>query len=101
LSIDLYTRFLLALVAVVALLGLFAWMARRLGLASRVGAAGGRRRLAVVEAAPIDAKRRLVLLRRDDVEHLVLLGPDGAIVVERGIAPPSASFPAALRETAP
>ena len=97
-SFDLYTRFLLALLAVVALLGLFAWIARRLGLATRVGPGGGRRRLAIVEVAPVDAKRRLVLLRRDDTEHLVLMGPDGAVVVERGIAAPPASFPAALQE---
>jgi flagellar protein FliO/FliZ len=98
-SIDLYTRFLLALLAVVALLALFAWLARRLGLGTRVSA-GGRRRLAIVEVAPVDGKRRLVLLRRDDTEHLLLLGPDGAIVVERGIAPAESGFPAALRENA-
>ena len=98
-SIDLYTRFVLALLVVVALLALFAWLARRLGLATRGSGAGGRRRLAVVETAPVDGKRRLVLLRRDDTEHLVLLGPDGVIVVERGIAAP-ADFPAALRESA-
>jgi flagellar protein FliO/FliZ len=97
-SIDLYTRFMLALVAVVALLGLFAWLARRLGLATRIAGPGGRRRLAIVEVTPVDGKRRLVLLRRDDVEHLVLLGPDGATVVESGIAPAPASFPAALQE---
>jgi flagellar protein FliO/FliZ len=34
---------------------------------------------------PIDGKRRLVLLRRDGTEHLVLLGPDSALLIERGI----------------
>ncbi len=86
-SLDVYTRFVLALVAILVLLGLLAWLGRRFGLAGRP-ASGGKRRLAVVEIAPIDGKRRLVLLRRDRTEHLVLLGPDSAIVVESGIIDP-------------
>jgi flagellar protein FliO/FliZ len=84
LSLDIYTRFVLALAAILVLLGLFAWLGRRFGLAGRP-ARGGKRRLAIVEIAPIDGKRRLVLLRRDHTEHLVLLGPDSALLVERGI----------------
>jgi flagellar protein FliO/FliZ len=103
-SLDLYTRFLLALVAVLALLLGFAWLARRFGFAGRSFAAGGRRRLAVVEMVPIDAKRRLILLRRDQVEHLIVLGTDGATLIESGIgaAPlgPSSpgSFAAAIEQ---
>jgi flagellar protein FliO/FliZ len=87
-SLDLYTRFLLALVAVLALLAAFAWAARRFGFAGRSFAKGGRRRLAVVEMVPIDAKRRLVLLRRDQTEHLIVLGVDSAVVIESGIGGP-------------
>jgi flagellar protein FliO/FliZ len=84
LSLDIYTRFVLALAAILVLLGLFAWLGRRFGLAGRL-ARGGKRRLAIVEIAPIDGKRRLVLLRRDHIEHLVLLGPDNALLIEQGI----------------
>lgn len=42
-------------------------------------------RLAVVEAAEVDQRRRLVLLRRDGVEHLVMIGGPSDIVIERGI----------------
>jgi len=90
LSLDLYTRFVLALVAVLALLALFAWLVRRYGVGGRAMMGGGKRRLGIVEVAPIDGKRRLVLLRRDKTEHLVLLGPDSAVVIETGIAPPAA-----------
>ena len=86
-SLDLYSRFLLALLAVLALLAGFAFLVRRFGPAGRCLARSGRR-LAVVEVAPIDGKRRLVLIRRDAVEHLVLIGTDSAIVVERGIVAP-------------
>jgi flagellar protein FliO/FliZ len=47
---------------------------------------GQKRRLKVVESLVIDARRRLVLIRRDDREHLVILGPAGETVVESGIA---------------
>ena len=34
----------------------------------------------------IGPRQRLFIVRRDDVEHLVLSGPDGATVIESGIA---------------
>ncbi len=52
-SLDVYTRFVLALVAILVLLGLLAWLGRRFGLAGRP-ASGGKRRLAVVESGIID-----------------------------------------------
>ena len=45
----------------------------------------GVRRLAIVEAVPIDRNRGLVLMRRDNVEHLVLIGGRTDVVVEQGI----------------
>ncbi|MGY6709802.1 MAG: hypothetical protein ACXIVF_15905 [Rhizobiaceae bacterium] len=50
--------------------------------------AGGRNRkarLAVLDATAIDNQRRLVLVRRDDVEHLILIGGANDLVVEREI----------------
>ena len=100
-GVDLYTRFLLALIAVVVLLAAFAFVARRLGLPGR--ATGGKRRLAIVEVAPLDGKRRLVLLRRDDTEHLVLLSGESATVIESGIRAPAAAptFAALVEEQQP
>jgi flagellar protein FliO/FliZ len=42
-------------------------------------------RLGIVETAFLGPKHRLILVRRDDVEHLVLLGPNSNTVVESGI----------------
>jgi Flagellar biosynthesis protein, FliO len=42
-------------------------------------------RLGVSEVYEIDKTRRLVLVRRDDVEHLVIIGGDHDIVVEQNI----------------
>ena len=85
---ETYLRFVLALVFVLALIGLIAWVARRFGLAGRLPATRGAKRLRIVEVAPIDARRRLVLIGRDGVEHLVLLGATSDLVIESGIAQP-------------
>lgn len=43
------------------------------------------RRLRIVEVAMLSARQKLVLLRRDNVEHLIVLGPDGTTVLEKDI----------------
>ena len=56
--------------------------------------AGGRNRktrLAVMDATAVDSHRRLVLVRRDDIEHLLLIGGPTDVVVERDIRLASAS----------
>lgn len=50
--------------------------------------AGGKSRhlrLAIMDATPVDSHRRLVLVRRDDVEHLILIGGPTDVVVEHNI----------------
>lgn len=44
-----------------------------------------RHRLAVSDATAVDSHRRLVLVRRDDVEHLILIGGPTDVVVEQNI----------------
>jgi flagellar protein FliO/FliZ len=95
-------RFAGALGIVVGLIFLCALAARRGGLIP-TGRAGRRTgRIGVVESVALDAKRRLVLVRRDDREHLVVLGPTGDLVVERGIpAPPVADGGVSVAATEP
>ena len=100
-EIEGYLRFVVALALVLGLIAVAAWAARRLGLAGRLPMVTGKaRRLGLVEAAPLDAKHRLVLVRRDDAEHLLLLGPAGATVVETGIDAPLVDSPVDSGETA-
>lgn len=63
-----------------------------IGLAKRVfagsGGIGGRSRaprLAILDVTAVDPKRKLVLVRRDDTEHLLLIGGQNDLVVEGGI----------------
>lgn len=84
-----YLRFLLALVFVLGLIALLVWAVRRFGPAGIALKASGRnRRLAIVEVTPIDARRRLVLVRRDGVEHLLLLGAGNDLLIESGLSAP-------------
>lgn len=49
---------------------------------------GGRTRaprLQIVDATAVDTRRRLVLVRRDDVEHLIMIGGPTDIVIESAI----------------
>lgn len=43
-------------------------------------------RLAVVDHANVDGRRRLILVRRDDTEHLIMTGGPVDVVIETGIA---------------
>ena len=47
---------------------------------------GPPRRLDVVEHANVDGRRKLILIRRDDVEHLLMTGGPVDVVIETGIA---------------
>jgi flagellar protein FliO/FliZ len=83
---SIYFRFLLALIFVVGLIGLIAWGVRRVGvMRGTIRPKAGARRIEVVEIAPIDAKRRLLLVRRDGTEHLILLSTTGELLIEGGI----------------
>ncbi len=78
-------KFFSAFIFVISLMLLFPWLLKRLGVAGSMARNGGSRRLKVVEFLPLDHRRRLVLVRRDNREHLLMLGPQGETVVETGI----------------
>jgi len=86
-----YLRFVFALLFVLGLIGALSILVRRygFGMSNQPIRKGRDRRLSLVEILPIDTKRRAVLIRRDAVEHLIILGPDSETVVESGIAPPA------------
>ena len=84
-----WTQIALAFGGLLLLLALFYYGARALSGATSRGAkwrAG--QRIGVVENAPIDGTRRLVLVRRDDTEHLLLVGTHGDLVIESNIPMP-------------
>lgn len=80
-------RFFIAFLIVLALIVLTFWAIRRFGgIGLGASAARGRQpRLAVIDAAAVDGRRRLVLIRRDNVEHLLMIGGPSDIVIEQNI----------------
>src|SRR5579883_1908453 len=86
-GLSMLVPFIFAFLAVLALIGVAAWLVRRFA-SSRLGASTNRGRmprLAVIDAAAVDGRRRLVLVRRDNVEHLLMIGGPTDIVVEPNI----------------
>jgi flagellar protein FliO/FliZ len=83
---------LLVFIAAFGLLTLAYWLVRQSRRAQRGSAAPAPRRgsrIAVVGGAKIDARRRLVLIRRDNVEHLLLVGGAADLLVEQNIVRPA------------
>jgi flagellar protein FliO/FliZ len=90
-----YLQFALALGFVLALIGVLALLAQRFGLGN-APARGAHRRLAVAEVMALDARHKLVLVRRDGVEHLIVLGPAAPALIETAVpaVAPSPRVPA-------
>jgi len=90
---------LLAFVVVLALIGVIAWAIRRF-TRERLGSAARTRqpRLAVIDTAVVDARRQLIIIRRDNVEHLLMIGGASDVVIEANIV--RASAVTAGRDTA-
>ncbi|MEX2617762.1 MAG: flagellar biosynthetic protein FliO [Alphaproteobacteria bacterium] len=83
-----YIKFMVALAFVLGLILLLSYAIRRFGIGGLPVIArprDGARRLAIVEVTAIDAKRRLVLVRRDNTEHLILLGANSELLIENSI----------------
>lgn len=71
------SRTILGLGLVLLLMVAVFWLVRRFGPAAAQGRFSGQRRLAVLETLPLDPRTRLVLLRHDGAEHLVLVSSQG------------------------
>ncbi|HLL28391.1 MAG TPA: flagellar biosynthetic protein FliO [Xanthobacteraceae bacterium] len=104
-DLGLAPRFIIAFVLVLALIGLTAWLIRQFGSARASNSGGNRNRvprLAVLDSTVVDARRRLVLIRRDNVEHLILIGGPSDVVVEENIVRGQpATAPSPMQRQAP
>lgn len=80
----------MSIVLLIGACGLGLWFLRQsLGLDGVPLFTPKQRRLGVVESTSIDGRRRLLLVRRDNVEHLIMTGGPVDMLVETGITPRS------------
>lgn len=77
-----YLQFGAALIFVLALIGAIALLLRAVGGLQFAQGRSGDRRLSVTESLLVDARRRVILIRRDDEEYLVLLSPHGDVILD-------------------
>jgi len=75
-----------ALAVVIVGIVLVLWLLKLLQGATGRATRGRNRRLAVVESLALDPKRQLLIIRRDNVDHLILTGGAQDLVIETGIA---------------
>lgn len=87
-SIEDYIRFAAALIFVLSLMALIGWVMRRINGANQ-GFAVKDKRLSIIEQKMIDPRNKMVLIRRDNKEHLVILSQNGNTVIETGIETPA------------
>src|SRR5215472_8682454 len=96
-EMPLPVRFFIAFAFVLGLMGVLFWALKRYG-SERLGGVTGRDRrqprLAVIDAAAVDGRRRLILIRRDNVEHLLMIGGPSDVVIEPNIVRAAAAAPA-------
>lgn len=80
-------KFAIAFVLVLGLIGITALILKRFGGGMPTSGGGRNRqpRLSVLDSAVVDSKRKLVLVRRDNSEHLLLIGGPTDVVVETNI----------------
>lgn len=85
-----WVRAFFGLLFVLGLIAAAAYGARRLGMLQAPLAAGGKRRMAISETLFLDPRRRVVIVRVDEQEHVLLLSPfgDEAIASKAAVPPP-------------
>ncbi|MFK7840430.1 MAG: flagellar biosynthetic protein FliO [Bdellovibrionales bacterium] len=80
-------RALAALAFVLALMGGLTLVLKKLGLSGALPTHKGKKRLKIVEILPLDGRRKLAIIQRDDVQHLILLGGNEQTIIETGFKP--------------
>lgn len=81
-----YLKFIAALSFVLGLIGICVWLARKFNILPDVQhIRKDKRRMEIIESLPLDPKRRMMIVRRDDKEVVLILGATSEIIVETGL----------------
>ena len=80
------SAFALGIVLVLIVLGL--WGLKLHHPRRQPASATANKRVSIVDTATVDGKRQVIIIRRDNVEHLIMTGGPQDIIIESGIAAP-------------
>ena len=81
-----YLKFFFALLFVLGLIGGCALLAKKFGMGNRGPTRRGKgTRLSIIESMQIDNKRRVVLIRCDKKDYMLLLGGATELVIENNL----------------
>lgn len=81
-------RAVFALCAVLGMIGISAFIAKKSGLTTAKFNMSRDKRLSLVETLPLDKRRKAAVIRIDNEEHLVILNPNSVTVVARNLPSP-------------
>lgn len=94
-----FFRYFAALLLVLGLIGAAGLATRKFGVPGLAKPAKTRR-IHITETLMLSPRQKIALIRRDDVEHLVMITPNGASVIETGIAvKPAPEIPPPAEQT--
>lgn len=74
-------RIVFSLIVVLSLIGITAFLLKRFGVTALANGVARKRRLAISETLAIDSRRRLMIVKCDGAEHLLLLGANSETVI--------------------
>lgn len=87
-----YIQFAIALLFVLALMGLLTLIIKKVNQAQS-GLMGKKNRLKIVEQRLIDSKHKIAIIRCDDTEHLVVISQNSSNIIETNIKTPIINTP--------
>lgn len=87
-----FMRLIIALAIVLGLMGGLSLLLKKLGLSTQAAIKSGKdKRLEIVESLPLDARRRLAIVKCDEKEHLIVLGANSELLIDKNIDPVDSS----------
>jgi len=90
-----WLRFIFASVTVIGLMALLGWALKYFSMRGWIRAGGNKTgAIRLLSSFPLDARRRLVIAKCEDIEYHLLLGPNNDVVLSRKFTcPPPDSEP--------
>jgi flagellar protein FliO/FliZ len=83
-----YLNSFLALIFVLGIILFLAWLVKKFDIYNNQNNNDSKNRISILQSIRIDPKRRIMLIKRDGIEHLIMVGGQTDIVIEKNITPP-------------